>query len=183
MLHQLAWHVVSWGSGGNKPKQGLHWAVSAISGQNSLRRFQQCDLDSKLPALQIRSDICVISDAISASSCTPLHCHVVLQEARGGGGLQYNLMGAQPVTARKRPFPTGLACIIIIQIYHAYQQFHNNSCIGIGPCLWVLWAWGFFFNKIGFLVVSDICSFHLLGKWSNLTICILFQMRMFNHQL
>lgn len=57
----------------------------------------------------------VISDGISTSSCTPLHCHVVLQEARGGGGLQYNLFRAQPVTARKRPVPTGstgLACII-----------------------------------------------------------------------
>lgn len=69
------------------------------SAVKTLRMFQKWDLDSILPALQLRSDICVISDGISTSSGIPLHCHIVLQEARGGGGLQYNLLGAQPVTA------------------------------------------------------------------------------------
>ena len=63
-----------------------------------LRRFQRWDLESRLPALQVQSDICLISDGISTHTGIPLHCHIVVQEGRGGG-IQYNLVGIQPTTS------------------------------------------------------------------------------------
>ena len=53
-----------------------------------------------------RSDrTCVIFDGISTSSCTPLHCHVVLQELRAEGAYNTTYWGPSQWQQEKGLFP------------------------------------------------------------------------------
>ena len=69
------------------------------SAVRTLRKMQRWDFASILPALRIPSDIALVSDGVSTSSGTPLHAHILLQEGRGSAGIQFNLIGMQPVTS------------------------------------------------------------------------------------
>ena len=62
----------------------------------AMRKFKYWDLHARMPALQIPSDVAIVSDGISAQDGTPLHATLIVQEGRSNR-LQVHLLGLHPV--------------------------------------------------------------------------------------